>query len=322
MTVAAAVGVPLALNLTGDEDDGSLRFDAPDSESGVSDVVISPNGKILAGRCDEFVQLWDTRTRQSLGKLPVSNLSWVHTLAFSRDSRMVAAGTDDSVVHLWSTTTRRSLAVLEAKDTWGIKSIGIAPDGNRVYGNDGNVVWVWNRLDKQPSGSLRPTGPTGLELKYSALAPDGKTLAVACGNGTVSLMSTATRRETTRIVCESVITQLAFSTDGKILAGIGDREESVLLWDVPHAADKNPVIGSLTHTHSSPTALAFGSGGKTVAVAYDDDTIRLWGVSSRRVTKTITLSSDESATQGLAFSTDGAFLAVTRNGSGHLWNLR
>lgn len=316
VTVAAAVGVPLALKATGGHDGNLL----PDGGDFVEDVAFSPNGKILAGVGLKSVRIWDPATWSSLGGFPVTGLSSKRALALSRDGRIVAAGTDHGTVHVWDTATKRSAGVLQGKDSSSVKSVAIDAEGRTVYANDAGAVWIWALPGGQAPGVLRPAGTTGT-LNCLALAPDGKTLAVATSfDANVVLMSTATRRVITVIHAQTDVSELAFSPDGTILAGMAG--EDVQLWGMPKAG-RNQVIGSLRNQGSLAVSFAFGSGGRTLAVVYDDHEIRLWSVSTRRTTKTISLPEDDGATTGgVAFSPDGASLVVARSGSADLRKLR
>jgi WD40 repeat protein len=87
-------------------------------------------GRLGAGGMGEVFFGRSVGGRPVAVKLPVSDLSWEHTLAFSRDSRMVAAGTDDSVVHLWSTTRRSSAA--PSPRTGRQKTLAVAYDDDTI----------------------------------------------------------------------------------------------------------------------------------------------------------------------------------------------
>jgi WD40 repeat protein len=89
-------------------------------------LAFSPDGRMLASRSiDDGIMLWDVETRQgtslyvpaggplqkerlgSAGHLPMS-------LAFSRDSRMLATGSSDGTLVLWDVATSQPLGTFQA----------------------------------------------------------------------------------------------------------------------------------------------------------------------------------------------------------------
>jgi WD40 repeat protein len=67
-------------------------------DSRVEDVEFSPDGRTLAAsRFGEEVRLWDTGTRQPLGR-PLEG----HNIAFRPDGASLAATTWDGTAQIWS----------------------------------------------------------------------------------------------------------------------------------------------------------------------------------------------------------------------------
>ena len=57
--------------------------------------------------------------------------SWVHSVAFSADGKMVASGGGDKVVKLWQVATGRELATLSGH-TGPINSVVFSSDGKTL----------------------------------------------------------------------------------------------------------------------------------------------------------------------------------------------
>ena len=145
-------------------------------------------------------------------------------------------------------------------------------------------------------------------------SPDGTVLAVPCYPG-VWLYDVATGTEINLLVGHTEpVSSVAFSPDGKILAG-GSRDNTILLWDIQTGKAIHALVG---HTENVGT-MAFSPDGTMLASASWDSTVRLWDVSTG-----IGIHAFESNTDGriaVTFSPDGLTLAGWRGSIIHLWDV-
>ncbi len=112
------------------------------------------------------------------------------------------------------------------------------------------------------------------------------------------------------------ITTVAFSPNGAMLA-TADNYSRILLWNV--ATGKRTITLSYPAKNTDIAAVAFSPDGKTLATT-DYTSTHLWQVSTG--TQTAVLSDSAGMGDAVAFSPDGAMLAVATNGgSTLLWNL-
>lgn len=80
-------------------------------DAGVTSVVISPDGALLAaGSLDTVVRIWDTHTGQLLDKLKGHKDS-VYSVAFAPDGKFLVSGSLDKTLKMWDMASlKRSLA--------------------------------------------------------------------------------------------------------------------------------------------------------------------------------------------------------------------
>ncbi len=145
-------------------------------------------------------------------------------------------------------------------------------------------------------------------------SPDGTVLAVPCRTG-VWLYDVETGAEINLLFGHTEpVSSVAFSPDGKILAG-GSWDNTIRLWDVQTGKAIHTLVG---HTENVGT-MAFSPDATTLASASWDSTVRLWDVRTG-----IGIHAFESNTDGrtaITFSPDGLTLAGWRESIIHLWDV-
>jgi WD40 repeat protein len=149
-----------------------------------------------------------------------------------------------------------------------------------------------------------------------AFSPEGKVLAIGCGDGVIRFWDVATRKWGLVLKghtqgCEVVV----FSPDGKLLAS-GSGDGTLRLWDAAtgkERAQQRPHGGWVS-------ALAFSPDGKVLASAGGNKEIVLWDVATGKQRQT--LRGHENAVDTLAISSDGKRLASgSRDDTSRLWDL-
>ncbi|GGY39187.1 protein kinase [Streptomyces anulatus] len=251
-------------------------------------------------------------------------------IAFSRDGRTLATGGEQGKVRLWDVATRKVRTTLIEKD-WAGKPLRVL---NVVFSADGktlatrtysHVVGVWDVAGRREIRRIE-------EHAYSiALSPDGKRITLGSSVG-AGLWDVNSRSEDPRahFTQEVRVTDVAFSSDGKTLASVGDasdnrsspNNEPAKLWDLtridpePYGQGdprRNLALEDVTY------AVAFSPDGKTLATGGPGGDVRLWDVATGRLKAT--LANRRIEARDLAFSPDGRSLAVTADGGVLLWNL-
>lgn len=156
------------------------------------------------------------------------------------------------------------------------------------------------------------------DVQDVAFSPDGKRLATAhfynADPGEVMLWDTTTgARVATWPVADHGVSALAFSPDGRILAGrvrpMGERRASseVILWDVASGRE----LRRLADPGGGTYAMAFAPDGRILATHGRDGSIRFRDVTSGQEVRRI---DGIGSGRGLAFAPDGRTLAIAGGG--------
>jgi eukaryotic-like serine/threonine-protein kinase len=279
----------------------------------LSSMTLSPDGKTLAvsdaDEQDNTVKLWDLASRRPLGILSGHKRA-VWSVAFAPDGRTLASGSGDNTLRLWDVARRKSLH--EFQQEGSVISAAFSPDGTLLAANGGNnsivvrdlatgqkvkeispahrarfspggrllasssanTVRLWDSATWENVGTLPPRPGDVLGLAFS---PDGKTLAIRDGSGSLWLWDVDQKREIASSRGHTPTTPpswagcVAFSPDGRRLATSGG-DSAVKLWDVGLLQEVATLTG-----HDGPVfGLAFTPDGNTLATASADTTVRLW----------------------------------------------
>jgi WD40 repeat protein len=169
---------------------------------------------------------------------------------------------------------------------------------------------VLESLRPLPLSDSSAAWPSSHGPVFSAVfSPDGQTLALACDDGTIVLLSSNTWR--VRAVFEGHarrVWSVAFSPDGTTLASAGgDWEDTgtgeVKVWDV----GSGRLRFRLKEHDRTMFAVAFSPDGKSLASGGRDQAITLWDVATGQAQKTCV--GHEEAVRSIAFHPDGRALA-------------
>jgi WD40 repeat protein len=143
-----------------------------------------------------------------------------------------------------------------------------------------------------------------------AFSPDGKTLAVGCQFGELSLFDTVTRQLTHKadVADEAAFWGLVFSSDGKTLAqALGPG--ILKIWD----PETQLVRASLKAHTKDIRGLAISPDRQTLVTSSFDGTVRLWDADTgqHRLSLKVPLPPNSNAVPlAVAFSPDGNTLAI------------
>jgi WD40 repeat protein len=165
---------------------GALQKTLEGQDTSPNTVAFSPDGKTLAGGGVGYpVTIWDMATGQI--KQLTGHTSDIYEVAFSSDGQTLASASRDGTIKLWDLRTNSLIRTLGHDETNG-DAVTFSNDGKTVAGTLAEDVKLWN----VQTGSLEQTVtgvPGATSVGALAFAPDGKTIATGCRDGSLKIWS-------------------------------------------------------------------------------------------------------------------------------------
>jgi WD40 repeat protein len=320
--------------------DGKLQKTLEGHNARVSGLSFSPDGKTLASSGeDNTIKLWHVENLEGVLLETLRGPSArVAEVSFSPDGKTLASAGSDNTVRLWNLEDVRLQTLASHQDAIG--TIRFSPDGKILASASlDDTVKLWNvqngsllktfknngqeYIDAVGGGNwfegktFKGNGEEKQEVLSASFSQDGKILAVAIADGTVTLWS-AENGSLLKILKghSKGVLGISFSPDGKILAS-ASADSSVKLWDIENGIELKTLRGHGKEVWS----VGFSPDGNILASASADGTVKLWNVhNGTEELKPLWKQSGE--VTGVSFSPDGKTLAISsRSGTVNLWNV-
>lgn len=270
--------------------------------------------RLATGNDDGLGRIWDAHTGALQLDLIGHERNSIHSVQWSRDSRLIATTSRDGTFRIWDAISGAPLSVLESMSGRGSAPHAVAwpqtatfsPDSKLVLTLWGNGAALW-RVDR---GALVDEIPTKTLLYAASWSPDERRIAASAiriltlwtdGHRTASIPFTAER-----------LFDANWSPDGMRLVVVGESATSVVLH-----ADGSLAFALTGHTNDVYRA-SFSPDGSRIATASADRTARIWNAKTGEELRVL---EHPGSVMAAAWSPDGTHLA-TAGWDHHLrvWN--
>lgn len=184
----------------------------------------------------------------------------------------------NKTLRLWDAATGQSRGVPLLGHTKVILGVAFSADGETLASASADqTVRLWDTTTGQPRGT--PLGGDTDQVFAIALSPDGEQVASSSADGTLRLWDHATG-EPRSISVGGLVTAVAFSRDGKILASATADEGMLRVWDASTGEALTAPFGD--ESTRSLGALALSSDGSTLVSGSGAGTLQLWDAATGR----------------------------------------
>jgi WD40 repeat protein len=267
---------------------------------------------------EEEIAIWDVASGEKSGQVR-GHKGGIMSVGFHPNRpEIITTGYSDSMIGIREQTDKGQFlsdTVRKYRSHGKISGALFNPEGTRFTTNEDGIVRIWDYFKDQ--GPLVFAGHPGGGVFSVAISPDGSKVATGGSSGIVKLVDIESGRELREYFGleterEYVVFGLAFSPDGKRLAGVGrGMKKQGVLWDVESGAKIAELTVDADESNSNPrdiASVAFDPNSNSLVTGGSGKLIRVWDATNGELTNEWPL--ETSKTTHLAFSPDGRLCVV------------
>ena len=305
----------------------------------VKHMHYTSDGKYLVSTSnDGTTKLWEIETGRLLRTL-TERTGGVKSVVYSSNKKYVAIHYLDNDIQLWNVEIGKCIKTL-SEHTAKVDSIVFNPDGKHLTVNYFNVIKgsddtesydIIIKIWEVESANCVKTF-TWNSIWYTSLiaySPDGAYLATTCANGLIRIWEVKTG-ECIRTLSkeneenEEYVDLLTFSPNNEYLAiGYSDGFVHVNARIKVLEIETGKIIKTLSGHKDKIKAIKYSPDGAYLATNSQDDTVKLWEVTSGKCISTIQdIVTDMLGRASIIYSPDGVYLTTChKDNSIKLWEL-
>jgi RNA polymerase sigma factor (sigma-70 family) len=301
-------------------------------------LAYSPDGKVLAQAMPDVIRLREVATGKPM--VQIQGLpDRVMAVAFDRAGNRLIASCLGGRTAFADPLTGAQVAALQSPqsfDHWE-DTLTLTADGTKAALIDAKgVLHVWETATGKLWCRIADP-PVIVQHEQAIFTPDGKVVVVEHRDGVLRLWDTTVGKLVCFLSKSKEIPfpdRRAFSPDGRVLATASNSSEyrTIHLWDTATGKE----IGRLAwHENARPSCLVFSPDGRYLIVAsgaperageFEEDSVRVWDVASRRelyrfATELYRFGTPDGGKRSAAISPDGKTLAAAAGRVVLLWEL-